>query len=150
MKQTLLLMMLVLGICSTTSFSQVKSYQVEDDGFEWYKIEKEFNGTTLYGAEDRYGKMLIPTEYSIINYWCYNDNSVRSGFHTAKGEYYAWYNKGGKCVVPCSRRYTQVVKEDDNDEFGTYYSFEKENGGGILDRNGREVVLINTHGPSSL
>ena len=36
------------------------------------------------------------------------------------------------------------IQKWDRDEFGTYYSFEKPDGGGILDRNGREVASLKT------
>ncbi len=44
LKQTLLLMVLALGMCSDMGFAQKKEYHVEDDGFEWYKLRKYENG----------------------------------------------------------------------------------------------------------
>ena len=32
-------------MCCTMSFSQEKTYEVEDDGFEWYRIIRNDNGT---------------------------------------------------------------------------------------------------------
>lgn len=44
--------------------TQQKEYKVEMDGFEWYLIYE--NGK--YGAEDKYHNLLIPTEYSEVDY----------------------------------------------------------------------------------
>ncbi len=64
MKQTLLLMVLALGMCSTIGFAQEKKYHVEDDGFEWYLISQD--GTE--GAQDKYGRTILPVEYKSIFY----------------------------------------------------------------------------------
>ena len=147
MKQkVLLLMVLALGMCSTAGFAQEKEYQVGDDGFEWYKMTRTVNGQKKYGAEDRYGNMIVPTEYD--NMWYYSDkNPILTGFQPFKGEFKAWYSKSGKCVIPYSRGYTSIFKWDE-DKFGTYYSFKKPDGGGICDRNGREVVSVKADGLS--
>lgn len=144
MKKNVLLIVLSLVMFSTMGIAQEKEYQVADDGFEWYKIKRSVNGEMKYGAEDRYGNMIVPTEYSDM--WFRNDNNpILTGFGPKKGKYRAWYNKSGKCIVPFSRGYTWVQKWD-QDEFGTYYTFEKPDGGGILDRNGREVASVKVDG----
>lgn len=145
MKQKLL-MILALEIFCAMGFAQEKEYQVENDGFEWYKVKKVVNGETKYGAEDRYGNMIVPTEYSRM-WYCSDDNPIKTGFGPRKGKYKAWYSKSGKCIVPYSRGYTWIQKWDE-DEFGTYYNFEKPDGGGILDRNGREVASVKADGLS--
>lgn len=119
-----------------------REFQVGSDGFEWYEIYK--NGK--YGAEDRYGNVIVPTEYDNIHY---NEvvakvDPILSGFIVWKGDYLGWYNRNGKCVIPYSRRYTHVSKKNDNIEkrWGTYYNVKSKDGAGICDRNGREVVFI--------
>ena len=167
MKQRLLLMVLALGMCSISVSAQQKKrtpvkkttttakpatpttskeYKVGNDGFEWYKVKKVVNGEERYGAEDRYGNMIVPTEYSGMWYRS-DDNPILTGFGPSKGEYKAWYSKSGKCIVPYSRGYTWIQKWDE-DEFGTYYHFVKPDGGGILDRNGREVASVKADGLS--
>lgn len=55
MKQTLFIVVLVIGIYNVKGSAQEKNYKVEDDGFEWYEIERVVNGEIKCGAEDRYG-----------------------------------------------------------------------------------------------
>ncbi len=141
MKQkVLLLLVLALGMCGTAGIAQEKEYKVEDDGFEWYKVTRTVNGQKKYGAEDRNGNMIVPTEYDRIWYRS-DENPLLEGFGPLKGGFRAWYSKSGKCVIPYSRGYTWIQKRDDN-EFGTYYTFEKSDGGGICDRTGKEVVSV--------
>jgi hypothetical protein len=124
-----------------------REYQVGDDGFEWYKICK--NGK--YGAEDRNGNILVPTEYNKIEY----QDFFGKGFCAKKDEYYSFYNPNGQCVIPFSRKYTDIVKmTKDNDPdiekmmcqpFGTWYNCKKEGGFSVLcDINGKEVCKITT------
>lgn len=118
-----------------------REFQVGEDGFEWYEIFK--NGK--YGAEDRYGNVIVPTEYDNIDYNQLGEiYPILSGFRVWKGEYQGWYNRNGKCVIPYSRRYIFIIKENDViiNKWGTYYSVESKDGAGICDRNGREVVFI--------
>ena len=120
-----------------------RDYQIGEDGFEWYKVCK--NGK--YGAEDRNGNTIVPTEYdgviySCICYDCVGYSPVNAGFIARKGEHKGWYNKSGKCVIPYSRGYTYIRKYDSED-YGTHYAFAKDGGGGICDINGRVVVKVN-------
>lgn len=163
MKRTLLLMMLALGMCSINVNAQTKKpatknttqkeatkpipkdsreYQVGDDGFEWYKVCK--NGK--WGAEDRNGNTIVPAEYDGIMYdvgcyTCVGYSPVQAGFYVRKGGHRGWYNKSGKCVIPYSRQYMYIRKYDSED-YGTYYAFTKDGGGGICDINGRVVVNV--------
>ena len=74
MKQTIFLLVLAMVMCSLNVCAQTKKparkttvsvpkdskeYQIEEDGFEWYKVCK--NGK--FGAENRNGTVLIPLEY---------------------------------------------------------------------------------------
>lgn len=144
------LMVLAMVMCSAMGFAQEKEYQVGEDGFEWYKVKKVVNGKQRVGAEDRYGNMIVPAEYVYIDYvdfWSrFFDDPALAGFHAAKQEGDAWYNKGGKCIVPYSRGYTYIHKTKGGNEFGTYYEFHKPDGCGILDKNGREVLFVKFNG----
>lgn len=159
----LLLMILTLGVfCSNvngqtkrptnkatstkTATKQVskdsRDYYVGDDGFEWYKVR--INGK--HGAEDRNGNTIIPAEYDGIIYdagcySCANYNPVVAGFIVRKGEFRGWYNKSGRCIIPYSRGYKNIWKYD-SESYGTHYSYTKDGGGGICDRNGREIVSV--------
>lgn len=145
MKQkVLLLMVLALVACSITGIAQEKEYQVGNDGYEWYKIKHTVNGQTKYGAEDRNGNMIVPIEYDGVSY-IPDDNPLCTGFLAVKDGGVGWYNKSGKCVIPYSRGYDAVIKLD-KDDFGTYYKFEKPDGEGICDRNGREVLSVKVEG----
>ena len=148
MKQkVLLLLVLALGMCGTAGFAQEKEYQVGKwDGFEWYEVSRTVNGQKKYGAEDRYGNMIVPVEYDFM-FYSSDDNPLLTGFKPEKGKFEAWYSKSGKCVIPYSRGYTYIQKWDE-DEFGTYYTCKKPDGGGICDRNGREVVSVRADGLS--
>ncbi len=148
MKQkVLLLMALALGMCSICADAQTeREFEVGKDGFEYYFIKKkDVNGNRKYGAEDRNGNVIIPTEYDLIHYSSYAGvDPILSGFKVWKGDYQGWYNRNGKCVIPYSRRYIHITKENDNIEkrWGTYYKVKSKDGAGICDRNGREVVFI--------
>ena len=149
MKQkVLLLLVLALGMCGTAGFAQEKEYKVGEDGFEWYKVSRTVNGQEKYGAEDRYGNMIVPVEYDFM-FYSSDDNPLLTGFKPKKGKFQAWYSKSGKCVIPYSRGYTYIQKWD-KDEFGTYYTCEKPDGGSICDRNGREVVSVMVDGLSHI
>ena len=92
--------------------------------------------------------MIVPTEYDEIQYFCDKDKPIKSEFVAIKGEYNAIYNKNGRCVIPISRRYLKFTFKEDDDEFGTYYRFENSDGGGICDKNGKEIVFVNVGRPS--
>lgn len=166
MKQTLLLLVLALGMCSINVSAQTKKpvrkattqtkqkanhatkdsreYQIGEDGYEWYKICK--NGK--YGAEDRNGYTIVPAEYEgiiyqIICYKCEGYSPVEAGFVVHKGESRGWYNKSGKCIIPYTRGYKSIRKYDDGKfGYGTHYTFTRTDGGGICDKSGREIVAV--------
>jgi len=117
-----------------------REYQVEDDGFEWYKVIK--NG--MQGAEDKNGNILIPCEFWSVIYIPY-DKSNGGGFHVVyRGNYHGcgYYLRSGKCVIPFTRKYTFVYKAHDKD-LGTYYLCSKEGSETICDINGQEKLEIN-------
>lgn len=129
-----------------TTPKESRQYQVENDGFEWYQVKRTVNGQTKYGAEDRNGNMIIPTEYDLIWYppFC-ADFPQLTGFEVHKGEIRAWYSKSGKCIIPYTRGYTSITKQDE-DELGTHYQCAKTDIGIICDRNGKEVVSVKADG----
>lgn len=100
-------MVLALGMCITPGFAQEREYKVVNDGLEWYKVTRKVNGQTKYGAEDRYGNMIVPTEYDYM-WYSSNDNPQLTGFGPGKGKFTAWQNKSGKCVIPYSMVYTYI------------------------------------------
>ena len=143
MKQKLVLMVLALLMCYAMGYAQKKTYMVLDDGFEWYLVEKVVNGKKFFGAEDRYGNMIVPTEYDAFGYSFY-------GFFPEKGKYTAFYDRRGRCIVPYTRGYKWIQPET-SDKFGTYYLFGKPDGvRGILDKNGKEVVSVKVDGLESM
>lgn len=144
MKQkVLLLMVLALGICSINLNAQTKEYKVEDDGFKWNLVWDE-NGERKYGAEDSYGNMIIPKEYSYVSYSS-DRNPILTGFLCRKGDYYAWYSVNGQCIIPYTRKYTWIYKKQE-DEFGTFYYYQMSDRAGILDRYGIPVVSVKADG----
>ena len=64
MKQKLFLMVLALEMLSISASAQTKEYQVEDDGFEWYKI---LQGSS-YGALDKFESTIIEPKYINVSY----------------------------------------------------------------------------------
>ncbi len=136
---------------STMGIAQEKEYKVADDGFEWYKVKRSVNGKIKYGAEDRYGNMIVPTEYDDVVYIkrvTYSGRTFGGGFLPdiiSNKRQCAWYNKSGKCVIPYIREYN-FIRKIDNDEFGTYYVVEKPDGSGICDKNGKEVLYVKVDG----
>lgn len=131
---------LLLSLCCTLGYAQSKETKNAKDGFKWVLVWKFLNSKMLCGAEDCDGNVIVPTEYSQLCYFS-NDNPILAGFGSQKGEYWAWYSKNGKCIIPHTKGYTWISKRDD-ELFGTYYTFRKKDGGGIIDVDGREILSI--------
>lgn len=136
MKQKILLLtVLTLGMYSINTSAQTKSYRVEDDGFEWYKLMGE-NGS---GAMDKHGKTIVPAQYTTVEYqygffkaWKRNGEISQYGFYDTNGnilvpveysngfgwpneiilvesgEYTGVYNKYGKCIISTNRGYRYI------------------------------------------
>ena len=160
MKQTLLLM-LALGMYSINVSAQTKKrtpvkkttttrtkssaatskkeYRVELDGFEWYKVCK--NGK--YGAEDRNGTLLIPTEYNYVYY-----GGVYSHYFVVgnKEGFIGVYTPQGNCIMPITRHYINIDDNYDR-EHGSWFVGERINGGDLFDANGRIVCSIEYNAP---
>lgn len=67
---------MLVTLVSLSAFGQSKIYQIEDDGFEWY-LTKEGNKC---GAQDKYGNLLIPTEYKSVQWVCDETSAPRFAF----------------------------------------------------------------------
>lgn len=117
MKKKLLLWMLTLGLFCIKSIAQTKLFQSEEDGFEWYIV---CNGDK-YGAKDKNGKTLIPTEYDKVEYDIYDTSRdmvyYGPGFKAKKGKYYSYYLRDGQCVIPLIRKYVNIEKFTSVDSF---------------------------------
>ena len=98
MKQTLLIMVLALGMYSIKGSAQEKKYQVEDDGFEWYELSKYSDGHFCHGAQDKFGNTIIPLQE--ITIWYKNGyfriNPSGAGFSEKNG----LVDKDGHLIVP--------------------------------------------------
>jgi len=140
MQRKLFVMMLILGLCNTKGFAQEKEYHIGVDGFEWYEVKQDLNGKRKRGVEDRYGNVIVPAEYDYIDYLNSHDR-LQTGFMVQKNGYTGWYNKNGKCIISYLRGYKGIVKLCYK-EWGTFYWVTKDNGSGLCDMNGKEIVFI--------
>ncbi len=185
MKKTLFILVLAFVMCSVNGSAQTKKpvsqttekgttksiakdsrdYKMENDGFEWYKICK--NGK--YGAEDKNSHILVPAEYDDIKYHVYDTSRDMiyngPGFTARKDKYYSYYLRNGKCVIPFTRKYIEIIKHTAVDEFykdyesviyrlyksnhkfdhryGTYYVCRSENRKcSLCDINGKEIFSM--------
>lgn len=132
MKQTFLLIVLALGVCSTSLAQVKKTYKIEDDGFEWYEIES--NGKR--GAQDVNGNTLIRPEFPLIIY-----QKTSGGWFEVidHHQYYGAYTKDGRCIISPSRGYKFTHKLG-NEQEGYYYTAEKDGKKGAFDDNGKEII----------
>lgn len=95
MKQTLLIMVLALGMCSIKGSAQEKKYKVEDDGFEWYEIRKYSDGYSYHGAQDKFGNTIIPLQKDMLILY------RRGGFVIWDGnKKHGFVDKEGHLIVP--------------------------------------------------
>lgn len=133
MRNLLCVVLLFVAVVSTNA--QTREYKIEDDGFEWYKVGH--NGK--FGAQDRNGNLLIPTEYDNVWYSCKGlvvsiNNSQFKGL----------YSKQGRCILPISRNYTSIIRQDTG--YGTYYLACKSSNGFVLcDVYGQEKFRYSKH-----
>ena len=164
MKQSLLLMLLALGIYCINGNAQTKKpvrktttqvsksnnlpkdsreYQVGKDGFEWYKVCKKGK----WGAEDRIGNVLVPCEYDKIEYQeyqDYRDMTIGCGFVVVMGQYYGYYSREGKCVIPYTKHYTSAYKVTYiKEQIGTMYCCTLDDCTVFCNAQGEEVCRFN-------
>lgn len=71
MKQKVILMATMLMCVFALNAQTKREYKTENDGFEWYFIEKDGKE----GAEDKYGRIIIPCEYNKVAYNPYQELS---------------------------------------------------------------------------
>ena len=158
MKQTLLFLVLGLGICSINVSAQTKKRtpvkrttttttrpatatttkerQVGNDGYIWYKLKKG----ELYGAQDIEGKEIIPAIYD--NIWYESDHNNIHWFRVKKGDFIGGYTCEGKCFVSTDKHYTVLGSGVTHEMNGKIHWIYKKNGTqtGLLDSNGNEVT----------
>ena len=156
MKQTLLFVVLVMGMCSINTSAQSnktvkkktqvksttkavgkvsKELMKEDDGFEWYKIEKD----KLFGAESKDGKILVPVGNRIVRYFA-------KCFEVKNNGDVGIYSLDGKCIIPFSRHYGDVSCIASKSTVGAYYQFKKGSALVFCDDEGQEICQIEGYG----
>lgn len=161
MKQTVLMMVLALGMCSTIALSQTtRECIVEDDGFEWYKTKGTKGSVDVYGVEDRNGNIILPCAFGIIEYDHYREYSsglaFGAGFKVWKPfpwkssierDCVGYYLRNGKCIIPFARSLAEIRKIT-NSLMGTYYECVKladrqtDWRKVICDVNGKEIIVF--------
>lgn len=122
--------LLLIGATASVQ-AQERERKMEADGYVWYKIKE--NGK--YGAEDRMGRTLLPTEFSLVYYG--SDKT----FNGKKAEYVTVYDTVGRCIIPIERKYTSVTRH--NRDGYIWYSCQTSNGEGACDAHGNEVISPN-------
>lgn len=153
MKQTLLLMVLALGMISinvsaqtkkrtpakritsakTSATTTTKTREVGDDGFIWYKLKCG----NLYGVQDLDGNIIIPIKFDKIRYI---DLHTRY-FEVKSGDYEGVYTRKGQLIVSTDRHFTKISAGVGGTEAGKVFWKAHRNGGGclILDAKGNEA-----------
>ena len=120
----------------TTSRSNSKTYELEADGFEWYRVSK----AGKFGALDKSETVLIPTEYNKLVY-CNHEEETLKGFLVKLGSYAGFYSKQGKPIIPYKRGYLSIEIKRNGDSIDYFYC-KKEKGVAFCDVNGKELYTI--------
>ena len=126
-----------------------REYKTENDGFEWYFIEKDGKE----GAEDKYGKTIIPCEYNGVSYHPFKELSDGRKislpyFHAMKEDDYSekWYDgiysQEGKLIIPTNRKYDFISGHYFEFKQPYFFFHNKSGGMGICDANGKEILFI--------
>lgn len=102
----------------------------ERDGYEWVSLKGESN---LCGAQVG-GKVIVPTEYSELEYMPYYGGY----FLVGNGRYLGAYDCTGKYLIPLDRCYSSIYKTCSDGRY--YYRVGKGNRYGACDLNGVEIV----------
>ena len=126
---------------SNASSGYEKDYQVEDDGFVWYRTEtrgkylsslKKYLTEEPYGALDKNGKEIIPRSYDSIYYRDSDENG--NGYFIVKVDgKEGIYSRTGTCLIPTSRGYTNIYR------YSGGFAVEKGDYDGLCDANGKEL-----------
>lgn len=109
----LALLSFVLLFSVITAFADKIERVVEKDGQVWYKITTDDN---LYGVADKKGKVLIPAKYDLMVYY---DADKEFGGYVNYGETdqcKSIWSLDGKCIIPESAGYTDIVKQEAYDD----------------------------------
>ena len=157
MKQTLLLLVLALGMFCINMDAQTKKQsatkrttmrrstnsqqggqimkfrQVGEDGYVWYKMKK----VNLCGVRDSEGNNIIPIKYSFVDYRV-SEYTGTHFFYVADGEYKGAYTREGTCVIPTNLHYTGIGLEGTSNWI--CWNVTKNGSQGILDGRGKEVI----------
>ena len=112
----------------------VRTHEIENDGFEWYFIEKDGKK----GAEDKYGNTILPVIFSLIRY-------SKGWFWVRKeeAESEAVYTREGNCFIPFSRGYDISGFMEVEGKTGYFYVWRIYNGKayeGACDMTGKEII----------
>lgn len=135
MKKRLAMMVFLLGICVLCMAQMKKELQTEKNGYKWYEIKI---GDKV-GAMDLNGNVIVPCDYRQV--WVNAESFLVTKIsNQGNTVYMGAYNIKGQNVIPVSRHYTTVCRQDDED--GSYLFFLKNGGCGICDINGRELVFF--------
>jgi len=168
MKQTLLMIVLALGMCSLNVCAQVKKRtaakrtatahstnsqqgrqimkfrQVGEDGYVWYKLKKG----NLFGVRDSEGNDIIPVKYDEVNYIC-NETKGFHYFKVKKANFEGAFTREGTMVISPERRYWLIALESTSskkiDNGGMVFWIakkENDNTATILDARGKYVIRL--------
>lgn len=135
MKKNLFLLMLAMGLCSTSLFAQSSRLKTEKNGYQWYEISND----DYYGVKDKSGKILIPLErgYSDVTFI---PNQVITGyFSVEKDDKEGACDLTGKELISPDRGYEDVTYIAEKALNG-YFSVEKGGHEGVCDKNGKELI----------
>ena len=133
MKQFLILCALILMPLLATA--QKKEYKVEDDGFEWYKIEQTVGGKSREGAQDKYGNTIVSPQYYIISY--------KNGFFEVWDENskHGLVNVQGQLIIPIE--YDLItVSNDSHWKNSPYISVWKGDYKGVYNIYGKCIIPV--------
>lgn len=125
-----------------------KYYFSKSSGFSWYWLQKG----QLYGVMNLNGKIIVPIEYSNIEYktgWVRSTNDMETHFFKVyKGNSVGAYSFSGKCYISTDKQYNDIILD------GVYpilsaegyhkgkgsWGYKKGESWGLLDINGNEVI----------
>lgn len=165
MKQTLLLLVLTLGMFNisisaqtkkatpvkkttapqSTTVTTTKERQVGNDGFIWYLLKKG----ELYGVQDIEGNEIIPVVYNRIEY----EAGRTRYFKVRSGDFVGVYTRKGNLVISTDKHYTFIIEGIYGDKVKdmVFWNVKKNDGEGIiLDANGKEVFSTEDYSAVSM
>lgn len=132
MKQLFILCALLVLPLAGMAQGLTKSRQVGEDGFIWYKTEK--NGK--YGVMDTNGNEIIPAKYSEVRY---AETSEAHYFWVKDGRFEGAYTRLGTMIVSPDRHYTDVYIGGGPQNI-IYCMAGEYRKPGLLDARGNEVI----------